>query len=132
DRLRRVRRPPRSHPRCRGAAASAALSRRGAPATFARSMTMISATADTMTPYPWSLVASGAQLSAAGIRPTAVDLTANACSCRTYVPMIACILIPAFELRAALRARPGLVARPAALAPLPATEPLLGAVTAAA
>ena len=46
--------------------------------------------------------------------------------------MIGCILIPAFDLRAALRARPGLVTRPAALAPLPGTEPLLGAVTAAA
>ena len=30
------------------------------------------------------------------------------CSCRTYVPMIACILIPGFELRAALRDRPRL------------------------
>src|SRR5438067_138118 len=46
--------------------------------------------------------------------------------------MIACILIPAFELRAALRLRPGLVARPAALAPLPGVEPLLGSVTATA
>src|SRR4051794_41828865 len=46
--------------------------------------------------------------------------------------MVACILIPAFDLRAALRARPGLLARPAALAPLPGTEPLVGSVTAAA
>jgi nucleotidyltransferase/DNA polymerase involved in DNA repair len=46
--------------------------------------------------------------------------------------MVACILIPAFELRAALRLRPGLAARPAALAPLPGTEPLIGSVTAAA
>src|SRR4051794_8493703 len=46
--------------------------------------------------------------------------------------MVACILIPAFDLRAALRLRPGLAARPAALAPLPGTEPLLGSVTAAA
>jgi protein ImuB len=46
--------------------------------------------------------------------------------------MIACLLIPGFELRAALRLRPGLELRPAALAPLPGTEPLLGAVTAAA
>ena len=46
--------------------------------------------------------------------------------------MIACLLIPGFELRAALRRQPGLALRPAALAPLPGTEPLLGAVTAAA
>src|SRR2546421_962777 len=55
------------------------------------------------------------------------------CSCRTYVPsMIASLLIPGFELRAALRKQPGLALRPGALAPLPGTEPLLGAVTAAA
>jgi protein ImuB len=46
--------------------------------------------------------------------------------------MIACLLIPGFELRAALRRRPGLALRPAALAPLPGKEPLLGPVTAAA
>jgi protein ImuB len=46
--------------------------------------------------------------------------------------MIASILIPGFELRAALRKQPGLSLRPAALAPLPGTEPLLGPVTAAA
>ena len=46
--------------------------------------------------------------------------------------MLACVVIPGFELRAALRAAPGLAERPAALAPLPATEPLLGPVTAAA
>ena len=46
--------------------------------------------------------------------------------------MVACLVIPGFELRAALRARPGLAVRPAALAPLPGTEPLLGPVTAAA
>jgi nucleotidyltransferase/DNA polymerase involved in DNA repair len=46
--------------------------------------------------------------------------------------MIACILIPGFELRAALRDRPRLGLRPAALAPLPGEEPLLGPVTAAA
>ena len=46
--------------------------------------------------------------------------------------MIACILIPGFELRAALRARPGLELKPAALAPEPGKEPLLGSVTAAA
>jgi protein ImuB len=46
--------------------------------------------------------------------------------------MIACIAVPAFELRAALRSRPGLALQPAALAPLPGSEPLLGPVTAAA
>jgi len=43
--------------------------------------------------------------------------------------MVACVLIPGFELRAALRARPSLALRPAALAP---AEPLIGSVTAAA
>lgn len=46
--------------------------------------------------------------------------------------MIAALLIPAFDLRAALRLRPALETEPAALAPLPGTEPLLGSVTAAA
>jgi protein ImuB len=46
--------------------------------------------------------------------------------------MIACVLIPGFELRAALRDRPGLAFRPAALGPAPGDEPLLGPVTAAA
>jgi protein ImuB len=46
--------------------------------------------------------------------------------------MIACLLIPGFELRAALRREPHLSLRPAALAPLPGAEPLLGPVTAAA
>lgn len=46
--------------------------------------------------------------------------------------MIACVVIKGFELRAALRARPGLAVRPAALGPAPGTEPLLGPVTAAA
>src|SRR5439155_21338306 len=46
--------------------------------------------------------------------------------------MVACVLIPGFELRAALRARPGLALRPAALAPAEGEEPLLGPVTAAA
>ena len=46
--------------------------------------------------------------------------------------MTGCIVIPGFELRAALRMRPGLALRPAALAPTPGTEPLVGAVTAAA
>jgi len=47
-------------------------------------------------------------------------------------PMIACILIPGFELRAALRRRPRLALEPAALAPLPGTLPLIGPVTATA
>lgn len=46
--------------------------------------------------------------------------------------MIACLLIPGFELRAALRARPRLATCPAALAPDAGEEPLLGPVTAAA
>ena len=46
--------------------------------------------------------------------------------------MIACLVIPGFELRAALRARPRLALEPAALSPLPGSEPLVGAVTAAA
>jgi nucleotidyltransferase/DNA polymerase involved in DNA repair len=46
--------------------------------------------------------------------------------------MVACILIPGFELRAALRSRPGLEVQPVALAPLPGTEPLIGPVTLAA
>jgi protein ImuB len=46
--------------------------------------------------------------------------------------MIACLLIPGFELRAALRTRPRLALVPAALAPEPNEEPLLGPVTAAA
>jgi len=46
--------------------------------------------------------------------------------------MIACILIPGFELRAALRERPRLATRAAALAPLPGTDPVVGCVTAAA
>jgi protein ImuB len=46
--------------------------------------------------------------------------------------VIACVLIPGFELRAALRKEPGLTLRPAALAPAAGTEPLLGPVTAEA
>jgi len=46
--------------------------------------------------------------------------------------MIASLIIPGFELRAALRKQPGLALRPAALAPLPGAEPLLGPVTAVA
>ena len=46
--------------------------------------------------------------------------------------MVACILVPGFELQAALHSRPRVELRPAALAPEPGTEPLLGPVTAAA
>src|SRR6266487_3570595 len=46
--------------------------------------------------------------------------------------MVACLLIPGFELRAALRKQPGLALRPAALSPVAGTEPLLGPVTAEA
>jgi protein ImuB len=46
--------------------------------------------------------------------------------------VIACLVIPGFELRAALRSRPRLALGPAALAPVPGREPLLGPVTAAA
>jgi protein ImuB len=46
--------------------------------------------------------------------------------------VIAAVVIPAFDLRAALRLRPGLQTKPAALAPQPGKEPLLGSVTAAA
>ncbi|HEV7132363.1 MAG TPA: hypothetical protein VGN27_01365 [Gaiellaceae bacterium] len=46
--------------------------------------------------------------------------------------MIACLSIPGFELKAALRKTPALAVRPAALSPEPGAEPLLGPVTAAA
>ncbi|HVH51700.1 MAG TPA: hypothetical protein VM690_06115, partial [Gaiellaceae bacterium] len=46
--------------------------------------------------------------------------------------MIACLSIPGFELKAAVRKTPSLSLRPAALAPQPGGEPLIGAVTAAA
>jgi protein ImuB len=46
--------------------------------------------------------------------------------------MIACLSIPGFELKAALRMRPSLSTRPAALAPAAGEELLLGPVTAAA
>jgi protein ImuB len=46
--------------------------------------------------------------------------------------LIAVVVIPAFDLRAALRGRPRLHAVPAALAPPPGTEPLIGSVTGAA
>ena len=45
--------------------------------------------------------------------------------------MIACLLIPGFDLRAALRDRPGLALKPVALAPAAGEEPLLGPVNAA-
>jgi protein ImuB len=46
--------------------------------------------------------------------------------------VIAALVIPGFDLQAALRLRPALETEPAALAPLPGSEPLLGSVTAAA
>jgi protein ImuB len=46
--------------------------------------------------------------------------------------MIACLAIPGFELRAALRSRPSLALSPAALAPAEGDEPVIGPVTAAA
>jgi len=46
--------------------------------------------------------------------------------------MTACIVIPGFELRAALRKRPGLALEPAALGPPAGAEPLIGSVTSAA
>ena len=53
-------------------------------------------------------------------------------SCRTYVPVIACVSIPVFPLRAALRGRPELRGEPAVLAPAPGEQPLVRACTAAA
>ena len=52
--------------------------------------------------------------------------------CRTYVPVIGCLSIPAFPLRAALRERPEVRDRAAALASQPGELPLVGACTAAA
>jgi protein ImuB len=46
--------------------------------------------------------------------------------------VITALVIPAFDLRAALRLRPGLETEPAALSPQPGTEALIGSVTAAA
>ena len=46
--------------------------------------------------------------------------------------MIAAVVIPAFDLRAALRLKPGLQTKPTALAPPPGTVPLVGSVTGAA
>jgi protein ImuB len=46
--------------------------------------------------------------------------------------VIACLSIPGFELKAALRRTPALATAPAALSPEPGGEPLLGPVTAAA
>jgi protein ImuB len=46
--------------------------------------------------------------------------------------VIACLSIPGFELKTAMRKAPSLALRPAALSPEPVGEPLLGPVTAAA
>ena len=46
--------------------------------------------------------------------------------------MIACLSIPAFDLRAALLRRPQLGGKPVALAPMPGEQPLLGACSATA
>ena len=46
--------------------------------------------------------------------------------------MVACLSIPVFPLRAALRKRPELAEKPAALAPEPGGQPLLGVCTGAA
>jgi protein ImuB len=46
--------------------------------------------------------------------------------------VIACLSIPAFDLKVALRKRPAAAVRPAALAPQPGGEPLLGPVNATA
>ncbi len=46
--------------------------------------------------------------------------------------MIAAVVIPAFDLRAALRLRPRLQGQAAALGPLPGAEQLVGSITAAA
>ncbi len=46
--------------------------------------------------------------------------------------MIACLTIPSFALRVALRHRPDLRDRPTALAPIPGEQPLVGACTTAA
>jgi protein ImuB len=46
--------------------------------------------------------------------------------------MIACLAVPGFELRTALRKRPSLALAPAALAPAEGAEPLIGPVTAVA
>src|SRR5262245_8825561 len=54
------------------------------------------------------------------------------CSCRTNVPMVACLTIPGFSLRAPLRQRPELKGKPVALAPVPGTQPLIGPCTRAA
>jgi protein ImuB len=46
--------------------------------------------------------------------------------------MIACLSIPGFDLKVALRRQPAVTARPSALAPEPGGEPLVGPVNAAA
>jgi hypothetical protein len=54
------------------------------------------------------------------------------CSCRTYVPMVACLTISTFSLRAALRETPELRDLPVALAPAAGGRPLVGPCTRAA
>lgn len=56
-------------------------------------------------------------------------LTGNTRSSRTCVPMVACISIPAFPLRAALRRRPDLLGRAATLAPRPGEPDVVGSCT---
>ena len=46
--------------------------------------------------------------------------------------MIACLSIPGFDLKVALRKRPGVAVRPAALAPQAGSEAIVGPVNAAA
>jgi nucleotidyltransferase/DNA polymerase involved in DNA repair len=46
--------------------------------------------------------------------------------------LIACLSIPGFDLKAAMRRRPALATKPAALAPEPGGEPLIGPVNASA
>lgn len=61
-----------------------------------------------------------------------MSLTANTCSCRTYVPMIACLSISSFPLRVALRTRSDLAGIPVALAPAANSSGSIEAFTRAA
>ena len=54
-----------------------------------------------------------------GVHAGSGQLTANSVRVEHTFPVIAAVVIPAFDLRAALRLRPGLETAPAALAPLP-------------